>query len=63
MPDLLKEMGGETFVNYTQQTAKEIMKKNGLGERLIDELVTAVTRCNYGQDSSVNGFTGKIAVF
>ena len=56
-------MGGETFVNYTQQTAKEIMKKNGLGERLIDELVTAVTRCNYGQDSSVNGFTGEIAFF
>ena len=40
----------------------ERMLANGVGELLIRELVTAVTRNNYGQDSHVNAFTGVLTV-
>ena len=58
VPEMLSAMGGEKFVKYTQLTAKEALKDIGVSEKIIDELATAVTRCNYGQDMSVNAFTG-----
>jgi len=60
--DLLRAQGGETFVNYTQRTAKDVMKENGMSDLLIDELATGITRCNYGQDTGVNAFTGYVSL-
>ena len=60
MPDLLRAMGGDEFVELTEKTAKQVMLEDGVGEKLIDELVTPVARCNYGQSAdTINGFTGK----
>ena len=58
VPAMLKAMGGEAFYEYTQQTTRQTLEKIGLNSRLIDELVTAVMRVNYGQDVTLNGFAG-----
>lgn len=51
-------MGGEDFYEYTQKTTTQTLEEIGLKSRLIDELVTAVMRVNYGQDVTLNGFAG-----
>jgi len=51
-------MGGEEFYEYTQKTTRQTLEEIGLKCRLIDELVTAVMRVNYGQDVTLNGFAG-----
>ena len=56
-------MGGERLLNYTQHTAKEIMRENGLGDLLIGELITAITRYTYEQNTSMNGLTGETEMF
>ena len=58
VPEMLKAMGGKEFYEYTQQTTRQTLEKIGLKSRLIDELVTAVIRINYGQDVTLNGFAG-----
>ena len=60
VPDLLNAMsGGSEFYRLTQITAREYLSEQGLSELLIDELVTAITRINYGQSPEVNAFTGR----
>ena len=59
VPDMLKAMGGDQMYEYTQQTTRETLEKVGLNPTLIDELVTAVMRINYGQDVTLNGFAGR----
>ena len=60
VPALLKAISGsEEFYSMTQITAREYMLEQGLSKLLIDELVTAITRINYGQSTEVNAFTGK----
>ena len=61
VPEMLKAMGGEQFYEYTQQTIRQTLENIGLNPLLIDELVTAVMRINYGQDVTLNGFAGKEA--
>ena len=58
VPDMLRSMGGEAFYGYTQQTTRQVLETIGLKPRLINELVTAVMRINYGQDVTLNGFAG-----
>ena len=60
VPELLKAMSesGELF-RLTQITAREYLLEKGLSELLIDELVTAITRINYGQSTEVNALTGR----
>ena len=59
VPDLLHAMSGnDEFYRLTQMTAQKYLTEQGLSELLIDELVTAVTRINYGQSPEVNAFTG-----
>ncbi|KAL9979252.1 hypothetical protein ACROYT_G016887 [Oculina patagonica] len=62
VPEMLKAMGGEEFYGYTQQTARQTLEKIGLKPLLIDELVTAVMRINYGQDVTLNGFAGSVSL-
>lgn len=59
VPDMLKAMGGDEMYEYTQLTTRQTLEKIGLKPLLIDELVTAVMRINYGQDVTLNGFAGK----
>jgi len=58
VPEMLKAMGGEEFYEYTQKTTRQTLEKIGLNSCLIDKLVTAVMRVNYGQDVTLNGFAG-----
>ena len=55
---MLRAMGGDEFVTYTQKTSSEVLLEKGVSKLLVDELVTAVARCNYGQDANINAFTG-----
>ena len=58
--DLLQALGGKDFIELTTKTATQAMKEAGISEKLIDELVTPVTRLNYGQAAdTLNGFTGE----
>ena len=59
VPEMLKAMGGNEMYGYTQVTARQALEKIGLKPLLIDELVTAVMRINYGQDATLNGFAGE----
>ena len=58
VPDMLTAMGGKEMYTYTQLTARQTLEKIGLKPLLIDELVAAVMRVNYGQDVTLNGFAG-----
>ena len=60
---LLQAMSaGDEFYRLTQISAREYLLEQGLSELLIDELVTAITRINYGQSTEVNAFTGRIKI-
>ncbi|XP_066933651.1 prenylcysteine oxidase 1-like isoform X2 [Clytia hemisphaerica] len=63
VPDLLKALGGDYFVECTDKTSRQIMKEKGVGDELINELLTAVSRNNYGQSTDeINGFTGYVSL-
>lgn len=58
VPELLRAMGGEKMYAYTQQNIRKALQSIGVKEKLINELVTAVMRVNYGQDAKINAFAG-----
>ena len=60
VPDMLRSMGGEQFYDLTQISTRKYLKEKGLSQQLIDELVTAVMRINYGQSTELNAFAGKV---
>ena len=60
VPDMLQAIGGVEFYNLTQLSVQEYLQEKGLSELLIDELVTAVMRINYGQSTEMNAFAGKV---
>ena len=60
--EFLKTLGGDDFIELTKKSARKALLDDGVSERIIDELATAVTRCNYGQDMNVNAFTGNSQV-
>ena len=61
--DLLNTLGGDYFIQLTKKSARKMLLDNGVPKQIIDELATAVTRCNYGQDMGVNAFTGMLIRF
>lgn len=63
VPDMLRAMGGNQMYEYTQLTTRQTLEKIGLKPLLIDELVTAVMRINYGQDVTLNGFAGTVYLY
>ena len=60
--EFMNTLGGDAFLNLTKNSAKKILLERGISEKIIDELATAVTRCNYGQDMHVNAFTGMFSL-
>ncbi|XP_063611901.1 prenylcysteine oxidase 1-like isoform X2 [Penaeus indicus] len=51
-----------SFVEMTRVSVRDWFKKLGIQDLVIDELVTAVTNCNYGQTADMHAFVGAIAV-
>lgn len=48
--------------NLTQRTLAEELVDSGVSERLIQELVTVITRVNYGQSVSISGLAGAVSL-
>ena len=48
--------------DLTQTSLREYMESKGISLKLIDELMTAVNRVNYGQDCSVNALAGMVGL-
>ncbi|KAM0946359.1 putative oxidoreductase [Dioscorea sansibarensis] len=46
----------------TQQTLQEVLQSAGLSAQLISELVTVITRINYGQSVSISGLAGAVSL-
>lgn len=51
-----------SFLEMTHVSVRDWLKKLGTRDLIIDELVTAVTNCNYGQTADLHAFVGAIAV-
>ncbi|XP_051870658.1 prenylcysteine oxidase-like [Pristis pectinata] len=62
MEEMLQSLGGERFINLTQRSVTETLQELGITQRFIDEIVTAVTRVNYGQSASIPAFVGAVAM-
>ncbi|KAG9439695.1 hypothetical protein H6P81_019860 [Aristolochia fimbriata] len=48
--------------SLTQRTLQEELAEAGLSQRLISELVTVITRINYGQDVSISALAGTVSL-
>lgn len=46
------------FFDMSKMSIGEWLRGQGFGELMIDELVTAVAQCNYGQTPSIQAFVG-----
>ncbi|CAN6459207.1 unnamed protein product [Victoria cruziana] len=57
--EMLKWAG---LYSLTQHTLKEELNDAGVSSFLISELVTVITRINYGQDVSINGLAGTVSL-
>jgi prenylcysteine oxidase/farnesylcysteine lyase len=63
VPEMLEAMGGESFFDLTQTTAEDYFKHNlGWNEQLVDEVVCAAMKVNYGQNNSIDAFTGLVSL-
>ncbi|XP_002158745.2 prenylcysteine oxidase 1 isoform X2 [Hydra vulgaris] len=60
--ELLVDIGGEKILQYTKETLANVMLKEGVSKKLIDELITAAIRVNYGQNTNINAFAGLVAL-
>uniref|UniRef100_A0A0D9WBM3 Prenylcysteine lyase domain-containing protein n=1 Tax=Leersia perrieri TaxID=77586 RepID=A0A0D9WBM3_9ORYZ len=57
--DMLKWSG---LFNLTRRTLGEELLDAGLNSRTISELVTVITRINYGQSASISGLAGAVSL-
>lgn len=55
---LLHAMGGDSFLTLVNQTTEEAMMGEGFSQIFLNDIVTPVTRVNYGQSVRINGFVG-----
>ncbi|XP_069754924.1 prenylcysteine oxidase-like [Narcine bancroftii] len=60
--EMMQSLGGERFINLTRRSMTETLQELGISQRFIDEIVTAVTRVNYGQSASIPAFVGAVAI-
>lgn len=59
VPELLQAMSGnDDFYRLTKISAREYLLEQGISELLINELITAIIKNNYGQSPDVNALTG-----
>ncbi|XP_076045567.1 prenylcysteine oxidase 1-like [Oratosquilla oratoria] len=50
------------FKTMTKMSTKDFLRSKGFHDKMIDELVMAVTRANYGQTPNIQAFVGAVAV-
>ena len=62
VPDMLRAMGGDDFVDLTQATSHEYYTAKGWSDRFIDELMTSAIHDNYDQTLKVDAFTTLVAL-
>ncbi|XP_076613399.1 prenylcysteine oxidase 1 [Chaetodon auriga] len=59
---LLHAMGGDSFLTLMNQTLEETMIGDGFSQIFLNDIVTPITRVNYGQSVRVNGFVGAVSL-
>lgn len=55
---LLHAMGGDSFLTLMNQTLEETMKGEGFSQNFLNDIVSPITRVNYGQSVRIHGFVG-----
>lgn len=51
-------MGGDGFLTLLNQTLEEAMMGQGFSQVFLNNIVTPITRVNYGQSVRINGLVG-----
>ncbi|MBN3317458.1 PCYOX oxidase, partial [Atractosteus spatula] len=59
---LLHAMGGDEFLRLTNQTLDEAMRGAGFSQQFLNDIVTPITRVNYGQSVKINAFVGVVSL-
>ncbi|XP_072514698.1 prenylcysteine oxidase 1 [Salminus brasiliensis] len=59
---LLHAMGGDGFLTLLNQTLEEAMLADGFSQVFINDIVTAITRVNYGQSVRLSAFVGAVSL-
>uniref|UniRef100_A0A8C1T999 Prenylcysteine oxidase 1 n=1 Tax=Cyprinus carpio TaxID=7962 RepID=A0A8C1T999_CYPCA len=59
---LLHAMGGDGFLTLFNQTLEEAMLAEGFSQVFLNDVVTPVTRVNYGQSVQISAFAGAVAL-
>lgn len=57
---LLHAMGGDEFLALLNQTLEENMLANSFSQTFINEIVTPISRVNYGQSVRLHAFAGTL---
>ncbi|XP_017566706.1 prenylcysteine oxidase [Pygocentrus nattereri] len=59
---LLHAMGGDSFLMLLNQTLEEAMLANGFSQVFINDIVTPISRVNYGQSVRLSAFVGTVSL-
>ncbi|KAI5099527.1 prenylcysteine oxidase 1 precursor [Silurus meridionalis] len=59
---MLHAMNGDEFLALLNQTLEEAMLAHGFSQTFINEIVTPISRVNYGQSVRLHAFVGAIAL-
>ncbi|XP_066507463.1 prenylcysteine oxidase 1 [Hoplias malabaricus] len=59
---LLHAMGGASFLTLLNQTLEEAMVADGFSQSFINDIVTPITRVNYGQSVRFSAFVGAVSL-
>ncbi|XP_043559762.1 prenylcysteine oxidase-like [Chiloscyllium plagiosum] len=62
LEEMLQSLGGDRFINMTRRHVAETLQELGISQRFVDEVVTAITRVNYGQSVTVPAFAGAVSI-
>lgn len=55
---LLHAIGSDYFLTQMNQTLEEAMMAEGFSQLFLNDIVSPITRVNYGQSVRINGFVG-----
>uniref|UniRef100_A0A3P9ISN7 Prenylcysteine oxidase 1 n=1 Tax=Oryzias latipes TaxID=8090 RepID=A0A3P9ISN7_ORYLA len=59
---LVHAMGGDGFLTLLNQTLEESMRGEGFSQVFINDIVSPITRVNYGQSVRINAFVGAVSL-
>lgn len=58
---MLHAMGGDNFLALLNQTLEEAMLSQGFSQTFINDIITPISRVNYGQSVRLHAFVGMSA--